>query len=395
LNAEWFAQRTVDAPIRVWLEPGYDYGRWGAWLLEWPGCFTWGSTREGALGRCAAAAWRFAEWLERHGEDRPPVPLGRPEIVEEVAPTSIDGYERNAIFEHDRRAISDDELARSLRWFGYAHDDLVDAARRVTAYEADGGTLRPETREPDAIASGADEGREARAVVRHVAGAETWLTSRLDRSLRFDAVDPSADLEEYVAQAHGWSRDRMRELWERDHALAGIDGKGESWTLAKVLRRQIYHLRDHADELERRLAIADGSVETVRIVVDGEVPPDALIELGAAGGMGGMRRLTPERLVQALRGSVRTVSAWDGGRLVGFARLVGDGVSVAYVSFVVVHPDWQERGLGRRVMTALFADREEDKFILEARPGAEPFYERLGFETITWAMVRRRRPPSH
>ena len=42
---------------------------------------------------------------------------------------------------------------------------------------------------------------------------------------------------------------------------------------------------------------------------------------------------------------------------------------------------------------ALFADREEDKFILEARVGAEPFYERLGFETISWAMVRRRHRP--
>ncbi len=387
------AARVVEGPIRVWLEPGYDHGRWGAWLLEWPGCFTWGSTREGALGRCAATAWRFAEWLERHTEVRPPVPFGRPEIVEEVAPTSIDGYERNATFDHDRRAVSADEFDRSLRWIGYAHQDLVDAARRVSAFEAGGGSLRSETRETEAVASGADEGREARAVVRHAAGAETWLTSRLDRSLQFDAGDPESDLDAYVEQTHAWALERLRELWKRNPALASVDGKGESWTLAKVLRRQVYHLRDHTDELDRRLALADGSVDRLRIVVDGDVPPEELIELGAAGGMGGMRRLVPERLDRALRGSVRTVAAWDGDRLVGFARLVGDGVSVAYVSFVVVHPDWQDRGLGTRVMEALFADREEDKFILEARVGAEPFYERLGFEPITWAMVKRRHSP--
>src|SRR5262245_15321838 len=129
MNVDSSVARTLDAPLRVWLEPGYDHGRWGAWLLEWPGCFTWGSTREGAQGRCAATAWRFAEWLERHGEPRPPVPLARPEIVEEVAPTSVGGYERNATFGHDRRAVSADELERSLRWIGYAHEDLVDVAR--------------------------------------------------------------------------------------------------------------------------------------------------------------------------------------------------------------------------------------------------------------------------
>jgi ribosomal protein S18 acetylase RimI-like enzyme len=390
MDIDPLAARAADAPLRVWLEPGYDHGRWGAWLLEWPGCFTWGSTREGAQGRCAAAAWRFAEWLERHAETRPPVPLGRPEIVEEVAPTSVDGYERNATFDHDRRAISEDELERSLRWIGFAHVDLVDAAQRVAAFEASGGSLRMETRDADAVAAGAEEGREARAVVRHVAGAETWLASRLDRTLRFDAVDPDDDLDAYVEQTNAWAIERLRELWRRDPALSSVDGKGESWTLAKVLRRQIYHLRDHTDELERRLALADGWLDRVRLVVDGDVPAPELIELGAAGGMYGMRRLGAERLVRALRGSVRTVAAFDGERLIGFARLVGDGVSLAYVSFVVIHPDWQDRGLGRRVMDALLADREEDKFILEARVGAEPFYERLGFETISWAMVRRR-----
>src|SRR5689334_18112742 len=226
------APRTIEEPLPVWLEPGHDHGRWGAWLLEWPGCFTWGPTRDGALGRCAATAWRFAEWLERHGEPRPTVALGRAQVVEEVAPTVIDGYERNATFAHDRRAVDEEELERSLRWIGFAHDDLVDAVRRVAAFEANGGRLRTEEREADAVAAGADEGRDARAVVRHVAGAQTWLTSRLDRSLRFDAVDPDNDLDAYVEQTNAWTIERLRELWRRDPALASVDGKGESWTLA-------------------------------------------------------------------------------------------------------------------------------------------------------------------
>ena len=213
------------------------------------------------------------------------------------------------------------------------------------------------------------------------------VEARSDASVRGGR---SRELVGFVTAAHAWSVGRLRELWARDAALAGVDGKGESWTLGKVLRRQIYHLRDHTDELERRLDLADGSLERVRLVIDGEVPVDQLVEVAAAGGMYAARRLGRERLARALRGSVRSVAAWDGEQLVGFARLIGDGVSVAYVSLVVVHPDWQDRGLGRRVMETLLDGREEDKFILEARVGAEPFYQRLGFEPIGWAMVRRR-----
>ena len=206
----------------------------------------------------------------------------------------------------------------------------------------------------------------------------------------FTAVDPEQDLDGFVAGAHAWSKERLRELRARDHALSGVDGKGESWTLAKVLRRQVYHLLDHADELDRRLCQAEGCLDRVRIQIDGFVPADALMAMAVTGGIGSARRLGPERLQLALAGSVKNVSAWEGDELVGFARLVGDGVSLAYVSYVVIHPRWQDRGLGRRVMDALLEGREEDKLILEARSGAEPFYERLGFEKISWAMVKRR-----
>jgi hypothetical protein len=36
--------------------------------------------------------------------------------------------------------------------------------------------------------------------------------------------------------------------------MEAIDGKGEEWTLAKVLRRSLYHSLDHFGELETRYA---------------------------------------------------------------------------------------------------------------------------------------------
>ena len=303
--------------------------------------------------------------------------------------TVIDGYERNATFAADDRPVAADELEQALRWLDHAHADFVEVSGRVHRFEEAGGRLPAETRDAAAVADGADDGREARAVIRHVAGAETWLTSRLDRSLRFAGADPELDLDAYVEQTHAWSKERLRELWARDPGLSGTDGKGETWTLAKVLRRQIYHLLDHADELDRRLCQAEGCLDRVRIQIDGYVPGGELIRAGASRRH---RRRPAARAWSACDAPWRARSRTSApGTATSWSASPGWSATacpLAYVSFVVIHPRWQDRGLGRRVMDVLLDGREEDKLILEARGGAEPFYERLGFEPISWAMVR-------
>jgi GNAT superfamily N-acetyltransferase len=47
------------------------------------------------------------------------------------------------------------------------------------------------------------------------------------------------------------------------------------------------------------------------------------------------------------------VSLRVGGELVAMGRIVGDGALFLQVVDVAVRPDWQRRGLGRRVMAAL------------------------------------------
>jgi ribosomal protein S18 acetylase RimI-like enzyme len=108
----------------------------------------------------------------------------------------------------------------------------------------------------------------------------------------------------------------------------------------------------------------------------------------------GWERRTADRsrLAQLVRGSMWVVSAWDGEKLVGFARAVSDGATNAYISTVAMLPEDQGQGLGREIMRRLIDEHDGIQFVLHANDNAYPFYLHLnlGFEPIN-NMLRRPR----
>ena len=86
------------------------------------------------------------------------------------------------------------------------------------------------------------------------------------------------------------------------------------------------------------------------------------------------------------------VSAWDGDRLVGFARAISDGATNAYVSTVAVLPEHQKRGIGREIIQRLLAGHDGIQFVLHSEH-AVSFYLHLDvdFEPIDNMLVRRRK----
>lgn len=78
----------------------------------------------------------------------------------------------------------------------------------------------------------------------------------------------------------------------------------------------------------------------------------------------------------------------DGEELVGAGRAVADGLDVAYIADVAVHPDHQGHGLGGAIVGELTRlARGHRKILLYANPGTEGFYERLGFHRMRTAMA--------
>jgi GNAT superfamily N-acetyltransferase len=375
------------APLRVWLEPGYDFGRYGAWLLDLPGAFRWADDRDLVLSQASSAAGRYRDWLDRHGE-RIELTWDRPVVVEEIPASVVDGYERNALFADDQRPVTDDELETAIRRLAYARADLIALADRVDDFEAAGGRLAgiDGVRMPNERNEAGRE-RTSGEVLRHIGVAEMWLASRLDSAARFHG-DRDADVRTWLDATRAWSTSQLRRIHGADPAAARADGKGEAWTFRKVLRRLIYHSLDHFGELDLRLARAEGRVDRLRFGREPLADVGALVRLLRAVGWD-RRTRDPGRLWQAIQGSRQMVSAWDGDELVGFTRELGDGVYTAVVAMVIVDPRWQGLGIADRLIRMIVDGRDEVRFSLGAAPGLKPFYERFGFVTDDSAMIRR------
>ncbi len=187
-----------------------------------------------------------------------------------------------------------------------------------------------------------------------------------------------------------WVAARLEALGRADDGTETPDRHGETWTLAKVLRRLQAHGFDHRWELERRLVRADGTADRVEVVL-GRVPDTGEV-VGLLRSVGwDLRASEPASLERALRGTTEFATAWDGDRLIGTARSITDGGQNALIATVVVHPAYQALGVGERMIHLLTDGRDLVRFSLAATPGLEPWYRRLGFLPDPHAMFRPRR----
>jgi predicted N-acetyltransferase YhbS len=104
-----------------------------------------------------------------------------------------------------------------------------------------------------------------------------------------------------------------------------------------------------------------------------------------AAGLGGR---DPARYREACRRSYACVLAWDEGRIVGIGRLLSDGYVASAVFDMAVLPDYQGRGIGRRIMGLLHEAVPRSTHLLFAVPGVEDFYRKMGYYDCRTGMIR-------
>ena len=89
----------------------------------------------------------------------------------------------------------------------------------------------------------------------------------------------------------------------------------------------------------------------------------------------------PPHLIQTVLDRSLCAEAWQGDRLVGFARAITDGITRAFIEDVVVDEALRGQGIGAELVTQLVAHLENvEELTLICADERVAFYERLGFE---------------
>ncbi len=146
--------------------------------------------------------------------------------------------------------------------------------------------------------------------------------------------------------------------------------------------------------LRVQLAYFTGVETEAGVIIRRERTVDAK-ELGELYGSSGIRRPHEdlERLATMIGHSNLVVTARRAGRLVGVARCLIDLAWVCFVADLAVAKEHQRRGIGEALLAAVRTIAGDACSVcLNAGPGAEDYYGKVGFERVpsAWRVPRRR-----
>ena len=92
---------------------------------------------------------------------------------------------------------------------------------------------------------------------------------------------------------------------------------------------------------------------------------------------------TQQDLEKAIKNSWYSNSIYDSNKLIGFGRVIADGVHHALIVDLIIHPDYQDQGLGSKLLDRLVTKCTNSKIrdiqLFAAKDKFE-FYEKFGFE---------------
>lgn len=116
----------------------------------------------------------------------------------------------------------------------------------------------------------------------------------------------------------------------------------------------------------------------IDILIGDTVFEEEVVELYRANNWSSAQK--PKDLLAALRNSQTLITARSDNLLLGLANAISDGYLVVYFPHLLVHPDHQRLGIGRKLMTAMLEEYADfHQIMLTADGDSVRFYEALGF----------------
>ena len=90
------------------------------------------------------------------------------------------------------------------------------------------------------------------------------------------------------------------------------------------------------------------------------------------------------KLMDAIKNSLKVVTAWDKDKLVGLVRVVGDGETIIYIQDILVLNTYKRLGIGTRLLSAIFEEYKDVRqkvLLTHDSDETRGFYESIGFKS--------------
>ena len=90
----------------------------------------------------------------------------------------------------------------------------------------------------------------------------------------------------------------------------------------------------------------------------------------------------PVALEKAYENSLCVLAAYEGDKLAGILRAVGDGVSIVFIQDLLVYPQWQRRRIGTALVKALlekYPNVYQMELLTDDTDKTAAFYRAVGF----------------
>ncbi len=228
--------------FRIGLENNNE-GRSIAYALDHPGCFSYGKKGRGAIANLKGALNAYAEWI-RHHQPETWLTFAQDEIefemdgvwevyfinddLERVSGTG--SYSVESFFPYDWKPLTSTDIEHAMKLLTWSRADLLKTVKDLSAKKLD--------------ATHPGERWSINGILGHVGGAEWWYLDRLGLAFPQDEVPkkPLERLEKVRTHFNEWLQKQAGVK-----QVVGLDG--EFWSPRKVMRRALWHERDHNEHI--------------------------------------------------------------------------------------------------------------------------------------------------
>ena len=217
------------------IEPNH----WIAWVLDLPACYSSAGTGTDAIEHAPTKIAEYFVWLSKHDSSLPaasePTEIQVVETFHSRASREDPEYIVNAFFKDDRRPLGYWEGEIALRLLDWTHQDLLGVLQSIPHKQL----KKPISGEVHGSLVG---------ILDHIAIAENWYFGQLG----LEKGDLPGDPLEKIEVVRSNTKDQLVKLIGDVRVKKNCD---EVWSGRKIVRRTLWHERDHTQQILQLLSI--------------------------------------------------------------------------------------------------------------------------------------------